>query len=134
MSAPPLCPNGRGIYREASEEELSAAYNAAFPDGMPGPIATFDLNNPAEVERLKNLMSADTMCRIFGPGGGACLPLRKLCARVARRRDRPMPIRPENKARYPKDWPHISKRIRSNARAIAARVLGMVDTPAIPRI
>lgn len=23
-----------------------------------------------------------------------------------------MPIRPENKARYPKDWPEISKRIR----------------------
>lgn len=27
-----------------------------------------------------------------------------------------MPIRPENKARYPKDWPAISKRIRRRAR------------------
>lgn len=26
-----------------------------------------------------------------------------------------MPIRPENKARYPKDWPQISQRIRSRA-------------------
>lgn len=26
-----------------------------------------------------------------------------------------MPIRPENKARYPKDWPAISKRIRERA-------------------
>ena len=26
-----------------------------------------------------------------------------------------MPIRPENKARYPKDWKSISKRIRDNA-------------------
>jgi hypothetical protein len=34
MSAPPLCPSGRGIYREATEEELNSAYNAAFPDGM----------------------------------------------------------------------------------------------------
>lgn len=25
-----------------------------------------------------------------------------------------MPIRPENRARYPKDWPEISKRIRFN--------------------
>lgn len=70
MSAPPLCPNGRGIYREASEEELSAAYNAAFPDGLPGPIATFDLNNPADVERAKSLLSPDALHRFFGPGGG----------------------------------------------------------------
>lgn len=27
-----------------------------------------------------------------------------------------MPIRPENKARYPKDWPEISQRIRKRAR------------------
>jgi hypothetical protein len=27
-----------------------------------------------------------------------------------------MPIRPENKGRYPKDWPSISKRIRKRAR------------------
>lgn len=26
-----------------------------------------------------------------------------------------MPIRPENKARYPKDWPAISKRIRERS-------------------
>jgi 5-methylcytosine-specific restriction endonuclease McrA len=26
-----------------------------------------------------------------------------------------MPIRPENKARYPKDWPQISQRIRERA-------------------
>ncbi len=26
-----------------------------------------------------------------------------------------MPIRPENKARYPKDWPAISKRVRERA-------------------
>lgn len=26
-----------------------------------------------------------------------------------------MPIRPENKARYPKDWPAISRRIRERA-------------------
>ena len=26
-----------------------------------------------------------------------------------------MPIKPENKARYPKDWPQISKRIRERA-------------------
>lgn len=27
-----------------------------------------------------------------------------------------MPIRPENKARYPKDWPAISRRIRDRAK------------------
>jgi hypothetical protein len=27
-----------------------------------------------------------------------------------------MPIRPENRARYPKDWPEISRRIRDRAR------------------
>ncbi len=27
-----------------------------------------------------------------------------------------MPIRPENRARYPKDWPQISLRIRARAR------------------
>lgn len=70
MSAPPLCPSGRGVYREATEEELSEAYKAQFPDGAPGPLATFDLKNPADVERAKSLFSPDALHRFFGPDGG----------------------------------------------------------------
>lgn len=69
MSAAPICPNGKGVYREATEEELSAAYNEAFPDG-PKPIATFNLNNPDDVERAKAALSPEALNRFFGPGGG----------------------------------------------------------------
>lgn len=67
--AAPTCPNFKGVYREATEEELSAAYAAAFPDG-PKPIATFRADNPADVERLKSIVGREALERTFGPGGG----------------------------------------------------------------
>lgn len=68
QAAPPCCPKG-GVYREATEEELEAGYNKEFPDGMPGPIATFSLNNPVDVQRLKSIFGADALAKTFGADG-----------------------------------------------------------------
>lgn len=68
MSAPPTCPKG-GVYREATEEELDAAYRAKFGDGPPEPIATFNLNNPADMERAKSALSPENLNKFFGIGG-----------------------------------------------------------------
>lgn len=54
-----------------------------------------------------------------------------------------MPIRPENRARYPKNWPNISKRIRARAQdmceecgvknhAIGGRAVDGTFLPALP--
>lgn len=55
QAAPALCPDYKGVYREATEDQLEAAYNAAFPDGMPEPIDTFQLDNPDDMERMAKL-------------------------------------------------------------------------------
>ena len=68
QSAPPCCPKG-GVYREATEEELEAGYREAFPDGMPGPIATFHKDSPEDVERFKSIFGPDALRKTFGPGG-----------------------------------------------------------------
>lgn len=68
MEAAPACPNGKGSYREATEAELDAGYRAAFPDG-PKPVATFRLDNPADIERAKAALSPEALNRFFGPGG-----------------------------------------------------------------
>lgn len=68
MSAAPTCPKG-GVYREATEEELDAAYKAEFGEGPPQPIATFDLNNPADMERAKAALSMEALNTFFGPNG-----------------------------------------------------------------
>lgn len=68
MEAAPCCQSG-GVYREATEEELNAAYKATFPDG-PEPIATFCADNPADVERARKLFSPEALNGFFGPGGG----------------------------------------------------------------
>lgn len=69
MSAPPTCSKG-GVYREATEEELAAAYHAAFGDGPPEPIATFDLSDPADVERAKSVLSPEALTKFFGAAVG----------------------------------------------------------------
>lgn len=51
-----------------SEEE--AAYAAAFPDGMPGPIASFDLTDPEQAARARALLGPENMAKHFGDGGG----------------------------------------------------------------
>lgn len=66
--AAPLCPNGRGIFRTATEAELEAGYREAFPDG-PQPVATFRADNPADMERAKALLSPEALNRYFGPAG-----------------------------------------------------------------
>src|SRR3546814_2771475 len=69
MAAPPICLTGGTVYREATEEELAAAYAETFPDG-PKPIATFRADNPDDVARLKSVIGPDALQGIFGPGGG----------------------------------------------------------------
>lgn len=69
MSAPPICRNHK-VYREATEEELHAAYTAKFGDGPPEPITTFRHDNPQDMERLKNVLGADALSGFFRPGGG----------------------------------------------------------------
>jgi len=68
MEAAPVCPNGKGAYRPATEAELDAGYRSAFPDG-PQPVATFRLDNRADVERVKAALSPDALNKFFGPGG-----------------------------------------------------------------
>lgn len=67
--AAPLCPDGKGSYREATAEELDAGYRAAFPDG-PQPIASFKLDDPDDVARAKAILSPAALNRFFGEGGG----------------------------------------------------------------
>lgn len=69
MEAAPICPIGKGIYREATDAELDAAYNAQFPEG-PKPIATFDLNKREDVERARSVLSPEAITKFFGPDGG----------------------------------------------------------------
>lgn len=68
MSAAPTCSKG-GVYREATEQELDAAYRAEFGDGPPRPVATFDLNNPDDMERAKASISPEALRKFFGPNG-----------------------------------------------------------------
>lgn len=42
-----------------------------------------------------------------------------------------MPIRPENKARYPKDWPEISRRIRERSGGQCEREINGIRCEAI---
>ena len=53
----------------ACEGEAAKAYKAAFPDG-PKPIATFKLDDPADMERARQLLGPEAMAKHFGPGGG----------------------------------------------------------------
>lgn len=49
------CPRCRGIGCVFCPEEVDAEYKRQFPDG-PKPIATFHLDNPEEVETVKELL------------------------------------------------------------------------------
>lgn len=70
MEAAPLCPDMKGgVYREATADELDTGYRAAFPEG-PKPIATFRADDPASLERAKEVLSPAALNRFFGPGGG----------------------------------------------------------------
>jgi hypothetical protein len=59
---------------ERCSAAFEAAYAAAFPEG-PKPIATFRADNPADLERAKNLFSPEALKRFFGPGGGGIAEL-----------------------------------------------------------
>lgn len=58
---------GRGCLQ--CEVEADRAYKAAFPEG-PKPVATFKLNDPAQLAEAKELLGPDAMRKHFGPGGG----------------------------------------------------------------
>lgn len=58
---------GRGCLQ--CENEADAAYKRAFPEG-PKPIATFKLDNPANVEAARSVLSPEALNGFFGPGGG----------------------------------------------------------------
>ncbi|GJD92871.1 hypothetical protein [Methylobacterium iners] len=58
---------GRGCL--ACEGEAEKAYRAAFPDG-PKPLATFRLDDPADLERARRLIGPEAIEKHFGPGGG----------------------------------------------------------------
>jgi hypothetical protein len=66
--AAPVCPNGRGIFRPATDAELEAGYREAFPEG-PKPIATFHADNASDLERAKSLLSPEALNRYFGLAG-----------------------------------------------------------------
>jgi hypothetical protein len=49
-------------------ERFETAYASAFPTGLE-PIATFKLDDPADVERMKGALGADALRHAFGPEG-----------------------------------------------------------------
>ncbi len=69
----------RKIYRDCKwchgkgclscEAEAEKEYKRQFPDG-PKPIATFDLNDPKQVESAKQCIGAEALEKAFAPGGG----------------------------------------------------------------
>lgn len=75
--AAPACPNGKGVYREMTDAEVTAAYRAEFGDGPPEPIATFKLSDPADMKRAKRVLGMDAMRGYFAPGGGGVAALAK---------------------------------------------------------
>ena len=52
QAAPPICQDGRTIYSEATEEQVKAAYNKAYPNGCE-PVLSIDL--PASEEDTQKL-------------------------------------------------------------------------------
>jgi hypothetical protein len=57
----------------ATCERCSAAFDAAYAEAFPGgpkPLATFKLDDPADVERCRSIFGAAALTRTFGPGGG----------------------------------------------------------------
>jgi len=63
------CPKCGGLGCVSCPEEADAEYKRQFPDG-PKPIATFDMTNPAEVERARKTVGREAMEHAFGPDGG----------------------------------------------------------------
>lgn len=69
----------KGIYRNckfcggegclACPTEADKAYREVFPDG-PKPIATFTVDEPKELIRLRKACGKDALDKAFGPGGG----------------------------------------------------------------
>lgn len=47
---------------------FEAAYQASFPEGLK-PIATFKLDDLADVERARRSIGAEALAKAFGPGG-----------------------------------------------------------------
>jgi hypothetical protein len=48
------------------EAEADKAYKREFPNG-PEPIATFKLDNPEDMERMKAMLSPDALRRMMKP-------------------------------------------------------------------
>lgn len=68
---------GRGCRQ--CEDEAHKAYRAAFPEGAK-PIATFRLDDPADMERARRLLEPEALRRHFGPGGGGTGTPQAACA------------------------------------------------------
>lgn len=50
-------------------EAFETAYSAAFPEGLKL-LATFRLDDPADMQRARTFLSPEGLSRFFGPGGG----------------------------------------------------------------
>lgn len=71
----PWC-QGRGCI--CCEEEADKAYKEAFPNG-PIPMATFNINDPTDVELAKKSIGREALEKAFGPGGGGIDEIRRNC-------------------------------------------------------
>lgn len=69
MDAPPVCPDFKDVYREGTEEELSAAYDKAFPNG-PTMIASIDISTDEGKAKAAAVIGPAALQKHFGPGGG----------------------------------------------------------------
>jgi hypothetical protein len=58
---------GRGCL--ACEGEAKKAYEAAFPNGPPAPIATIRIDTPEGLAKARALLNPDALRAHFGPGG-----------------------------------------------------------------
>jgi len=68
-----------GVYRDCKwcrgkgclscPAEADKEYKRQFPDG-PQPIATFNTDDPEDVERMRNVIGIEALQKAFGPGGG----------------------------------------------------------------
>ena len=53
---------------EHCNRAFDAAYAKAFPEGLK-PIATFKLDDPADMDRARKAIGAEALAKAFGPAG-----------------------------------------------------------------
>lgn len=59
----------QGLGCAACDDEADKAYKRAFPNG-PQPIATFKIDDPADMERARESIGGPALLKAFGDGGG----------------------------------------------------------------